>query len=110
MVADGLKLLPPEVRLRASGWLSGIGACASDEDWLGVQLVIVVLSLQIGDREGKRSGDALRRGQFVGDSLTKSLNCGRDSRTRLKRGRQAQADPSPCRRHSLSEELGANGS
>ena len=51
-----------------------IGARASNEDWLGVQLVVVVFSLQIGDREAKRSGDALRRGRFVGDSLTELLN------------------------------------
>ena len=51
-----------------------IGARASNEDWLGVELVVVVLSLRIGDREAKRSGDALRGGQLVGDSLTVSVN------------------------------------
>ncbi len=62
VVADGPKLLALEVRIRAGGQLPSIGARASHKDWLGVQPVIVVLGLHIGDREAKRSGGALRRG------------------------------------------------
>src|SRR6266702_718635 len=62
VVADSPKLLALEVCLRASGPLPSIGARASHKDWLGVQPVIVVLGLHIGDREAKRSGGALRRG------------------------------------------------
>jgi hypothetical protein len=36
VVADGLKLLAREVRLRAGGRVPSIGASASHEDWLGV--------------------------------------------------------------------------
>ena len=59
MVADDPKLLERKVRLGAGGWLPSIGACTSHKDRLGVQPVIIVLGLEIGEREAKSSG-ALR--------------------------------------------------
>ena len=66
--------------------------------------MVVVFSLQIGDREAKRSGDALRRGQSVGDSLTESVNW-RCSRTRS-RGGGHSLTLLLVEGNALSEELG----
>jgi hypothetical protein len=86
--------------------LPSIGACASHEDWLGVQSVIVVLGLQIGDREAKRSGDTLRRGQFVGNRVAKG-----EARELAQRGggHNLTLLPGLVEGNALSEELGADG-
>jgi hypothetical protein len=67
--------------------------------------VIVVLGFQIGDREAKRSGGALRRVQFVGDGVAKG-----EAREFSQRGGGHSLTPLLVEGNALSEELGADGS
>lgn len=62
VVADWAKLLIPEVSLWACGWLPSIVHCASHKDWPGGKSMVVVLGLEIGGRQERSSGSALRRG------------------------------------------------
>jgi len=65
MVADNLRALSGRY---ASGLVgSFLGARASHKDGLRGQPVIIVLNLDIGEKEAKRSCGALRRIKFVGE-------------------------------------------
>jgi len=100
VVSDSPKLLDRKAWPGAGGLLPSIGARVSHEDGLGGQPVIIVLGLNIGERETKRSRAVLRRSKFVSDGGVEPAQGGGGHAPTL----------FLVEGYALSEELGVDGS